>query len=168
MTRKSYTHHHRPSRLVVLGSQASQSQACDWDCAGDLWLVFHDISILAHITEISSLYFFNFTGTFICLTLLQILSFLAELCYCAFEIVGNTTYIFIHIQSWTGFLTSVVFCYFSPLWSLLLLESRTLRSFCHFLFFHFHHWGRRRLWWYHANLFLMPFILLLCLMNLLR
>lgn len=73
---------------------------------------------------------------FFCWTLL--------LCFCncwEYDLHLHTWWRFL-IQSWTGLLTSVVLCYLSPLRSLLLLESRSLRSFCHFLFFHFQHWGK--------------------------
>lgn len=140
---------HSPSLPQQVGTpqeaQTTQSQTCDWDCAGDPWLVFHDISVWAHITEISSLYFFfilqilfaaflfdPFTDfQFSCWTLL--------LCFwnCWEYYLHLHTFWYFLIQSWTRFLTSVVFCYLSPLWSLHLLESRTLKSFCHFLFFHF-------------------------------
>lgn len=145
-------HSPSPSQQVDAPQEAqpTHSQTCDWDCAGDLPLLFHDISILAHTTEISSLYSF---------LILQILSFAAFLfdpfidsqfsCWTLLLCFWNCWeyYLYLHtlwyflIQSWTGFLTSLVFCCLSPLWSLRLLESRTLRSFCHFLFFHFQHWG---------------------------
>lgn len=97
-----------------------------------------------------------------CLVLLRILGFLAKCFHYAFGTVEFITHIsLLSYVVLNDFLTSVIFCHLSPLWSLLLLESRTLKSFSSFLSLG-PILGLRRLWWCHTGLFLKPFFFCCC------